>query len=699
VEAEAAVRRPVRGVPLLVVASMVALALVGVFIRSFTAAESGGRASPVLEIVAFVLGVWLPLFALIYACVRSRVAVVALAFCVGLSVNLVFLTHAMPAAAVTDNSSVFTFANTTAYSWPSLDMKQNYTPSSSTATNCPSSAAFNWQCSWTSDTFTSGQSLSAGTAQSDLYLENNPRILFRSASGNGANTNTCTMTKPSPIADGDVMLAACVFRDTGTTVTSVPTGWNLVSSRIDSSTTISLIVYSHVVASAASEPASYVWNLGATVKLNWVIVDYLGVDTTTPIDVAAGQATPSSNDHAAPSVTPTNANGTLVTFHSAAMCSFFNPPPGMTERKESTFCTQANSTNDALEASDLSLDAVGPTGTQTASLSSGNGPAVGATMSVVLKASTAARTCNVSVQLSKPIRYRSSDSNVATNATSIAVNKPAGVVNGDVMVASISFVLSGMTFTPPAGWTQVRVATNGGSGVAVFVKAASGEPASYTWGTSGASNLAAGISAYIGVDNVTPVDADNGGTLGNFTSVTTVTPATMLVVSSFKANGAVAITWTPPAGMTERVDRVNAAATFTSVEQADALWAPAAASGNRIAVPSDSTQPVAAATVALRPAAALIGSATVAVTSPAAVTLFTSSFATSAVTFATGDFLQLDVYAPNDSINCGSSLSYDATGTPSKLTLATNVPEGVAGLLLLAPALPIGLRWWKRRRP
>jgi hypothetical protein len=49
-------------------------------------------------------------------------------------------------------------------------------------------------------------------------------------------------------------------------------------------------------------------------------------------------------------------------------------------------------------------------------------------------------------------------------------------------------------------------------------------------------------------------------------------------------------------------------------------------------------------------------------------------------------------------VNCGVKVSYDSTATPSKLTVATIVPEGVAGLLLLAPALPIGARWWKRRR-
>ena len=59
----------------------------------------------------------------------------------------------------------------------------------------------------------------------------------------------------------------------------------------------------------------------------------------------------------------------------------------------------------------------------------------------------------------------------------------------------------------------------------------------------------------------------------------------------------------------------------------------------------------------------------------------------------------LEVSVPNDPADCGVRLSYDEAATPSKLTVATIVPEGVAGLLLLAPVLPFGARWWKRRRP
>src|SRR5205823_1751899 len=112
---------------------------------------------------------------LIYALSRQRLAVVVLAFCVGLSVNVLFLAHAAPAAAVTDNSNVFTFVNSSNYDPPRIDMAQNYTPSAPTATTCPSSGtAYNWTCRFTSDQFSAGQTLNSNTATADLYLANDP---------------------------------------------------------------------------------------------------------------------------------------------------------------------------------------------------------------------------------------------------------------------------------------------------------------------------------------------------------------------------------------------------------------------------------------------------------------------------------------------------------------------------------------------
>ena len=104
-----------------------------------------------------------------------------------------------------------------------------------------------------------------------------------------------------------------------------------------------------------------------------------------------------------------------------------------------------------------------------------------------------------------------------------------------------------------------------------------------------------------------------------------------------------------------------------------------------------SFRPIASNTVTL-------GSATTVLGSIASPTLSSISIATSAATFATGERLVFELSVPNDAANCGVRLSYDEATVPSKLTVATIVPEGIAGLLLLAPALPFGARWWKRRR-
>ena len=93
-----------------------------------------------------------------------------------------------------------------------------------------------------------------------------------------------------------------------------------------------------------------------------------------------------------------------------------------------------------------------------------------------------------------------------------------------------------------------------------------------------------------------------------------------------------------------------------------------------------------------------LGTATTTLASIATPTLRSVSIGTSATTFATGDQLVFEVSVPNDAPNCGVRLSYDEATMPSKLTVATIVPEGVLGLLVLAPALPFGARWWKRRR-
>ena len=713
-EAEAAVRMRVGGVKLVVVASMAGLALVGLGLRSFGIAESSGLASPLTEILPFVVGVWIPLFALIYACMRNRVAVVVLAFCVGLSVNVVFLAHATPAAAVTDNSGVFTFQSTTpasAYGAGYQNMVQHYTPSSGTATTCPPAAGANWMCTFNSDSYSAGQSIPSGsTAQADLYLENTNKVAFVGATNAFIqNTASTTLNKPSGLHTNDVMLAGFAVRGgSGTTITAPDATWNAVT-RIDNGTTISIVTFWHAVTNVASEPASYTFTFNGNVKGGAGLVAYSGVDNAAPIDQQAEQTTPSGTSHTALSVTTGAANTMLVTLHGVAATSGgisgWTPPGGMTERVDSGSNTGSNASNALFEMNDLLVAASGTaTGAETAtSLAS----AVGATKTITLKPPATARTCTVTAAVKKqsPIWLRSTATATVENGNSISVNKPAGAQENDVLVMVVGFNLSG-TFTPPSNFTEIDWTSFIWAGSHV-VGASDAGP--YTFSVVTAKGMVAWIGAYAGVDTANPVDPTHPHTSTSGTSHSTNTSTPMstanayeLVIAAFQVQ--VDATWTPPADMLELADFKNATGTIVTVGINHALQSQAG-----LPIVETATSSVSGSGTnlifALNPLSSnttSLGSTTVSVSSPSGPTLVsTGAFALASTNFAAGDHLILDISVPDDPNNCPAvRVSYDSTGQPSKLTIAaTIVPEGVLGLLLLAPVLPLAARWWKRRRP
>jgi hypothetical protein len=149
-------------------------------------------------------------------------------------------------------------------------------------------------------------------------------------------------------------------------------------------------------------------------------------------------------------------------------------------------------------------------------------------------------------------------------ASRLTINVPPGTVANHVMLASIATRASGIVIRPPAGWTLVRedIQTTGGgansSRMATYYRVASAaEPASYTWGFTGASTGAAGaILSFSGVDTASPIDVQNGAltpSSGSHTapSITTTGPNRMLVGAW---EFATAVNWNAPAGMTERAD-------------------------------------------------------------------------------------------------------------------------------------------------
>ena len=203
------------------------------------------------------------------------------------------------------------------------------------------------------------------------------------------------------------------------------------------------------------------------------------------------------------------------------------------------------------------------------------------------------------------------DASTASDSSSgaaVTIARPPGTVAGDLLVAQVDFHTHAFvgTISAPAGWTTVRVDNDTNHEIqGVFWKfAGSSEPATYTFtnGTSDTAKEGSGaITAYAGVDPVTPIDAHAAATLpgGGSTivapSVTTTMPGTrLLTLLGQRANGPV----TPATGMTERYEVF--AGNQNLVQMADQSIAASGATGTRTVTSADNGSSV-VQSVALRP--------------------------------------------------------------------------------------------------
>ena len=409
-------------------------------------------------------------------------------------------------------------------------------------------------------------------------------------SGGGANQcgsggqNTLTIGRPAGVVSGDLLVAAISVRSANP---STPSGWTLVwcgnsgsssgGSTCPVSSTVSLAVYWKVA--GASEPSTYSgWT--TTQKAAGVITAYYNVNTSTPIDVQNGTGyTSSVTSLSTPSITTAVANTMLVASFGAADgtdpafgTSVASMPAGMTDEWDKNGSVSSGSASGAAHGAmfDAIQDSIGATGQKTVTMSSS---AVGVAHLLALKPATA--TVATSSGGSAPT-FRAASSAATTVSCgspciSLTISAPAGVVNGDVMIANI--VASGTTSTiqAPAGWTLIRRTTSDMTLItvsyleqAVYYRVAAGEPANYAWTSTGTGgSMAGGISAYSGVDTTTPVDVENVewvAAVPNYANTSLPAPSVVttvandLLVASFAAtlNGSPPPALTGPAGWNSR---------------------------------------------------------------------------------------------------------------------------------------------------
>src|SRR2546422_1202469 len=297
------------------------------------------------------------------------------------------------------------------------------------------------------------------------------------------------------------------------------------------------------------------------------------------------QTSTSSTSLSTPSITTHGANTMMVASFAdgAGNTGFGTGVPGgipadMSEENEGSSGGTPTSSIAHAGIFDGIKDAIGATGQKTVTLTSAG---VGVAHLLALKPQTA--TVSTSSGGSAPT-FRAAASNSAAIGNPLTISTPAGVVNGDVMIANITAVAgSSGTVAAPAGWNLIRRTTNDAAvdttyvEQAVYYKVAAGEGASYTF-TAGASQaMAGGISAYSGVDTTNPVDVENAvwvPALGNAANMSFPAPSVVttnandMLVASFVAwtSGGPPPPLNGPAGMNSR---------YSAAGTADALGADA----------------------------------------------------------------------------------------------------------------------------
>ena len=202
-----------------------------------------------------------------------------------------------------------------------------------------------------------------GNASTPAQLSVKRGIAFRSATSAQVTLGTSiTLAKPSGTASSDVLVAA--LDNAGTTTVTAPSGWTLVRST-SSGSSLTQATYVHVA--GTSEPSSYQWRFSSQRTASAVMAAYIGVNTTTPVDVSSGGSSSNSSSDVAPSVTTTVAGDLLIGVFGEAANATVTPPAGMLEQLEQAAGT--STTRVLSELSDQQLGAAGATGTRTATLS------------------------------------------------------------------------------------------------------------------------------------------------------------------------------------------------------------------------------------------------------------------------------------------------------------------------------------------
>lgn len=185
-----------------------------------------------------------------------------------------------------------------------------------------------------------------------------------SSAGDSGTGSSLTLSLPSGTQANDQILLAVTLPG-NQSIKSTPSGYTKVGSYSSgtTSTGVQLVLYRRT-AQAGDTTASITFS--KTFAKAATAIVYRGVNPQSPIDVSSSNTTGSGTSVTAPSITTTSANDEIVLADGALSTASgsWTAPSGMTTR-----VTQAGGTGIAASIADQAGGAAGPTGSQTASLS------------------------------------------------------------------------------------------------------------------------------------------------------------------------------------------------------------------------------------------------------------------------------------------------------------------------------------------
>lgn len=360
--------------------------------------------------------------------------------------------------------------------------------------------------------------------------EARPQPTFVSSSVSRTTTAGNTVTAPTGIQDGDLLVAVLFNVDPTAEPITLPSGWSRLT---ETETANNYFVLA--TKTAASESGNYTFTFDQAAANSIAILVYRNA---TRVNTVGTFGNASSATATAASITPT---------YTGTLCAMF------TNETSSTVSTQPSGfTQRALQSGTTAAMGVYDLANQAAS----------ATSAASLVWSASGQVAAIQFQVTNepniaPEFVASASTSSASSSSTITINKPSGTLEGDLMVAVMSSD-GNLTWTGDTGWTEVFDQSTAPWLRVAYKTAGASEGASYTFTASGNAVLSGGIVTYRFAAYDTIGSVVQGTTPLVLTSISPSQSQSILL--AFGGRNAASITLGTPTSMAARITDSNASA-------------------------------------------------------------------------------------------------------------------------------------------